>query len=223
MWHGSVIARGLNLRPSPGTDGAPLTVLPTGTRLEGLDGAAAPGWFRVWAGPPKPDSGGVVGREGFVCADPAYVRSERTAEVDLVAVAMPHPTSRTVLLHRRAAAALARVLTSLSSADARALCSAVTSSFRPWAGQEAMIRSYEAAIGSKWTKWSALTDAQEAAARKAGFAYHPGYPVDAPHTHVGGGALDLRAPLPAAVSTALGAQAFRLDTPGDVVHWAWHG
>lgn len=217
MWHGSVIARGLNLRPAPGTSNTPLLVLPTGTRFEVLDGDAAPGWFRVWAGSPN------VGREGFLCADAAYVRSERTAEADLVAVATPSPTARPVLLHRRAAAAFERVLTSLSSADARALCSAVTSSFRPWAGQEAMIRSYEAAIGSKWTQWSALTDAQEAAARKAGFAYHPGYPVDASHTHVGGGALDLRAPLPAAVSAALGAQAFRLDTPGDVVHWAWHG
>ena len=208
-WHVSVSASGLNLRPTPDTTGAPLVVLPRGTRLEVLGTAGL--WLRVTT----PD------REGYVHG--GYVQDEHTDAADLVTVATPYPTTRPVLLHRRAAASLARVFASLSREDRLTLCSAVRSSFRSWASQEAMVRSYEAAIGEAWKPWRDLTPEQEQAARKAGFAYHPGYPVDAPHTHVGGGALDLAAPLPSAVRVLLTAEGWRQDVPGDVVHWSWRG
>lgn len=213
-WHGSVRAKGLNLRPAPGTSNTPLTVLPFGTRFEVLDEVAALGWFRVWA----------AGQEGFLCGEPAYVQPEQTQERDLIPVATPYPTASPVLLHRRAADGFRAALGSVSlyEEDRRALCR-INSSFRSWASQQALIRSYEAAIGSTWKSWNTLSDAQRAAARARGFAYHPGYPVDAPHTHVGGGALDIRAPLSAAGVAAMNASGFRLDTPGDVVHWGWHG
>lgn len=211
MWHGSVVAKGLNLRRGPGTENEVIAVLRSGTRFEVL--AEGSGWYRVWAG----------GREGWIFGSPSYVRSERTAEVDLVKVPTPHPTTHPVLLHRRAADAFAKALGEASADDARSLCAAINSVFRPWSSQEGMIRSYEAAIGASWTSWLKLTDAQRAAARKAGFAYHPGFPVDMPHTHVGGGALDLQATIPATVVAALERVGFRRDTPGDAVHWGWHG
>ncbi len=214
MWHAVVICKGLNFRSSPGTNNVPLAVLKTGDRMEVLSEDS--GWYRVYVSS--------QGKEGYVSSSTSYVKLEHTTEADLVTVSTPYPTSRPVLLHRRAAAAFGRVLSTqgLSASDAQALCK-VNSSFRSWDSQEALIKRYEAAIGTKWTSWNSLTEAQRTAARAAGFAYHPGFPKDAPHTHVGGGALDLQSPLPTGAVASLEANAFRKDTPGDAVHWAWHG
>lgn len=148
-----------------------------------------------------------------------------TQASSLVTVETPYPTRRKVLLHPAAAASFARVLKneSLTDDDLRALCR-INSSFRSWTDQEGLVRQYEAAIRSKWIPWDRLSDAQKHAARAAGFAYHPGNPpVDKPHTHVGGGALDIDSPLPPRAKAALVAEGWKLDSPGDEVHWGWHG
>lgn len=213
-----VIVAGLNLRPSPGTGNTPIRVLVRGDVADVL-APATDGWYRVRT---IRDS-----REGFVSSSPSYVEftARHTTEADLVVVPTPYPTATPVLLHPRAAAAFELVLAfpGLTTDDVKALCR-INSSFRSWDSQMALVRRYEVAIGTPWTPWSKLTAGQLVAAKAAGFAYHPGNPpVDAPHTHVGGGAMDIQAPLPERARSALVAHGFRLDTPGDAVHWGWHG
>lgn len=145
-----------------------------------------------------------------------------TAAGDLESIV--RPSGFPLLLHPRAAMSLRRALDRLTDADRALLLAAVTSSFRSWEKQTQMIERYKRAIGSAtWVRWRDLTPDQLKAARRAGFAYHPGFPKDEPHTHVGGGALDIRDVLPAHVRAALEGEGFRRDTPGDRVHWGWHG
>ncbi len=148
-----------------------------------------------------------------------------TTADSLVTVETPYATRRPVLLHPAAAASFSRVLAdpSLTDADKKALCR-INSSFRSFKDQQALVRQYEAAIKSKWVPWSRLSEAQKDAARAKGFAYHPGNPpVDKDYTHVGGGALDIDSPLPPRAVAALQAEGWKLDSPGDEVHWGWHG
>lgn len=213
-----VIVAQLNFRPSPSGNNTPLRTLPAGTEVEVL--AEVDGWYKVLD----------QGQEGYISASPSYVQftaTDHTREADLVVLTLPasYEPPSTVRLHPRAAAAFLAALSApgLTLDDIRALCR-VNSSFRSWDSQMDLIRRYEAAIGAKWTSWSKLNAGQLAAARAAGFAFHPGNPpVDRPHTHVGGGALDIHAPLPPRARAALEANGWKLDSPGDAVHWGWHG
>lgn len=211
-----VITKGLNFRSGPGTEYPTYGTLFLGDELDVIEDLI--GWLHV----------SLSGREGYISSNPKYVAFTRrhTEEADLVTVSTPYPTSRPVLLHPRAAADFEKALSSpgLSESDVKALCQ-INSSFRSWNSQLALIRDYEIAIGEPWKPWKSLTEAQRMAARNSPrrFAYHPGNPpVDAPHTHVGGGALDISGPLPARAKAALEANHFRMDSPGDSVHWGWH-
>lgn len=212
-----VLIKSLNFRSGPGTDRPTYGTLFLGDELDVLEDLGA--WLHV----------SLSGREGYVSSDPRYVAFERkhTTEADLIAVTLPYPTKRPVLFHPRAAEAYSRALAypGLSQDEVKLLCS-VASSFRAWDVQMDMIHVYEAAIGEPWKSWNDLSQAQKDAAHasKYAFAFHPGNPpVDAPHTHVGGGALDLPKNLPPKVVEALNANGFRMDSGKDPVHWGWHG
>jgi hypothetical protein len=145
------------------------------------------------------------------------MRPEDTVTLDL-------PNGKEIRLSPAAAASYKKVLAhaALSEADLAQLCT-VRSAYRSPEHQQRLYDTYTAIVGGKWIPWSQTSDEQRRRARAAGFAYHPGKVIDAPHTHVGGGAVDLPPNLSAEAKRALWLNGWTQNVAGDSVHWAFIG